>query len=131
MATWFRRPIIEALPHSVRSYLDDEDVAGRLFAPDVLDRRTDRARDRVLDGVAVRVEAPGRDIVDDRGRDRPKPNDRAVAGAHDLRHALRPGEGCVLGEMQVLPVRRHGDARPRPAVHGGELVPAWMARDMD
>src|SRR4051812_5615094 len=53
MATWLRRPIIEALGAWPCSYLDDEDVAGGLLAPDIVHRRADRPRDRILDRVRI------------------------------------------------------------------------------
>src|SRR3954471_775583 len=71
MATWLRRTIMAAPPAPARSGLDDEDVAGGLFAPDVLDRRADRPRDRILD--RVRIAPPllreGLEDVDDGLRD--------------------------------------------------------------
>src|SRR4051812_39372724 len=53
MATWFRRPIIEALRAWPCSYLDDEDVAGGLLAPDIVHRQADRPRDQILDSVGI------------------------------------------------------------------------------
>src|SRR3954471_22380430 len=74
MATWLRRTIMAAPPAPARSGLDDEDVAGGLFAPDVLHRRADRPRDRILDRVRIApallrqaVENPAHGLGDELG----------------------------------------------------------------
>ena len=46
-----------------------------------------------------------------------EPHHVAVEGAHHLADALRAGEGRVLGQMQRLAMRRHGDLRLQPGVH--------------
>ena len=59
-----------------------------------------------------------------------KPDEVAIEGAQDLRHALRLGEVCMFGQVQRLAMRGHGDFRTHPGIHFRHLRPARMAGDV-
>ena len=55
----------------------------------------------------------------------------AVLRQQGLAHLAALGERHMSAQMAQLAMHRHGDARPHPAIHLGQLVARRMAGDMD
>ena len=81
--------------------------------------------------MAALAYADGQGAAIDHARIRRKPNQIPVPAQHDLGHADRARELCMLGKMQRLAVHRDRDARPHHLVHLHQFGAAWVSRDMD
>src|SRR5215204_2788626 len=118
IATWLRRPIM-VVPSGVswRSYLDDHDVTGGLFAPDLVHGRAHRAVDGVLDELGVAALLPRESVHGVRHRigdevDQERSLARLLGQAHDL-------DNGVAGDL-ALAVDRDSDGHH---ARDGELAP--------
>ena len=111
--------------------LVDHQGGGRRAVPQQLAPLAQRQPLQRDNAIAVTRQPAGMDMVDDRGRPRRQPHQRAVRRHHRLRHLALPGERRVLDHVADLAMHRQGDLGPDPLVHADQLVARRVARDMD